>query len=367
MMICELHFEPKFLRFNKRGCRLTKDAVPTIFDANPLALPIIQQSIPPNQEAIIPEISIKEENTEFIPPTRQLVNDCDRCAQQDVAIQALKAEIAKLQSTCTERLCIIQGLQKEIRELKGPERNEPEIISHLTEQQNGKSLMKPANFYLCKRFECYICKTEFGSVGVMRRHMVENHRPNAMCFVCSQQFTSLEFDRHICTGLESLSCTYCQQSFMSMKSLLEHLNGCDKSEKFAYKCDQCRSYFFMESLLSIHTKNHEVKKNDFVCDICTKSFATKQLLGAHKRRHNGQKYLCDKCGKGPFQSRNGLTQHKKRHVIEMSRCEKCGQTFSNETRLKGHVRNMHRKLKMICNICGAKMQSLSSLNEHKSK
>lgn len=359
MVICELHFEPKHLHITKTGIRLSKDAVPTIFEAKPLALPIVQQPTLSSQQAVIPKVSIECKNVEFIPPKPQLTNSCNRCVQQDVAIQALKAEVAKLQTTCTERLCIIQGLRKEMRKLKGLEESEPETISL---QQNEKTSKK-------LHFECFICKTKFDSFKETRRHVIENHRPNVKCPVCKHQFTSLELEVHTCTGLESLNCTYCQRDFMSTKSLLKHLNDCNKSEQLAYKCDWCRDYFFMESLLAAHMKNHGVNKNEFACNICSKSYATKKSLSKHKMRHidNEEKYLCDECGKGPFRNRISLTHHKLLHDSKILKCEKCGKSFSNKLALSKHVRNIHRDLKTICNICGEKFRSLKTLYVHRSK
>lgn len=163
--------------------------------------------------------------------------------------------------------------------------NESNIIPNLTDQQNEETLPlhKHEQTVNTFRFECFICKMKFESQKATRHHLIQNHKRDVKCYVCNQNLTSLEREMHICTGLKSLNCSYCQQECTSTKSLFLHLNDCNKSEKLTYKCDHCPDYFFMKSLLSVHMENH---KNEFVCNICTKSFATKILLSRHEKRHN---------------------------------------------------------------------------------
>lgn len=132
-------------------------------------------------------------------------------------------------------------------------------------------------------FECYMCKTKFHSLKASRRHLTEKHQQNLKCAVCNEKYTAWELERHTCSGLESLDCGYCTQTFDTTKSLLQHLGNCN-GDKLTYKCRYCHEYFFMESLTQRHTKQHE-DNSAFVCEICQKSFAKKTLLKLHEKRH----------------------------------------------------------------------------------
>ena len=129
-------------------------------------------------------------------------------------------------------------------------------------------------------FECFICKIKCKSLQATRQHLIKNHKRDMNCSVCNQNFTVLEFEMHACTELESLICSYCQQGFKTTKNLLEHFNDCS-NEKLAFKCDYCKKFYFMESLLSLHMKNHQ---NNFGCNLCNKSFSKKHLLQIHEKR-----------------------------------------------------------------------------------
>lgn len=283
--------------FNKKGIKLTQDAIPTIFDANPLTQPIQptakEVALPPIEEALIPERSFRHEpDFEFIAAAQPSIA-CDRCIQQDVTIRALMAEITQLKATCTEQQAIINSLRKgnDIQIAKQPNPIEaaisPKANSHLPVQQNEKHMIGGSSQQTAKSdFDCFICKMKLESLEAMQRHMTEIHGCNDPCSVCNQKFKSSELGVHKCAGLELMECAYCQQTCASTKSLLQHLNECNKSEKHIYKCSLCRKQFFMESLVSVHIEHHGNTEKKFVCKICTKNFATAELLCAHEKRHN---------------------------------------------------------------------------------
>lgn len=298
MVVCQLHFEPEYLLVNKKGQRvsLTKDAIPTIFDAKPLTQTVIQK--PTLRE--VASSSNEQAKNPGKPKT------CVQCIHHDVTIQALNMKITLLQATCTERQEIIDDLRKEIRILRRPN----PIIQRICPVCNEEFPSHRINQHRCKisylrgqhyestvsvhhMYECFVCKMECESFKATQHHIIKYHRRNTNCSVCSQDFTMLEFEMHICTGLKSLNCSYCQQEFTTTKNLLQHLYDCNKSEKLTWKCDYCQKYFFMESLMSIHMENHENNKDEFFCNVCTKSFAKKHLLRMHKKRAHfsiGRKY-----------------------------------------------------------------------------
>lgn len=118
--------------------------------------------------------------------------------------------------------------------------------------------------------------------------------------MCQEYFTKMELDAHICCGLTSINCGYCQQAFTSTKSLLQHLQDC-KSEKLSFECGKCPKYFLMEFLADLHRKNHKDSEPPkmYYCGMCSSSFNCRRQLKLHKERHNESRdFLCDECGKG---------------------------------------------------------------------
>lgn len=77
-------------------------------------------------------------------------------------------------------------------------------------------------------------------------------------------------------------------------------------------------------------------------------------------------FLCDECGKA-FRNQCGLKLHKDKHKGKTFKCEKCGKDFTTKLGLQRHVKDVHQDLKLVCNICGAKMVSVMKLWKHKSK
>lgn len=496
-VICQNHFEPKYLRNQKHGIRLTKDAIPTLFDAKPLPIPLetISSKTVPKQIAYVDMkptiqfITSTEHQQDFghVPQTeshQQQSKACVRCIQQDVKIQMLQVKIQKLQNTCDQRRDTIDSLRKELNILKRPDPSMQErcpvcydkfpavdehlcngktvvgceycdetftstskLLSHLSTQHHDKRFYKcefcPRRFpmlilmvfhekchpsdksevacefcdvkyvtkyqlnkhieemhsnaptiqklYECGTcgecystaqqllnhrstahvklgiFECFLCKLKLQSLKETRHHLMETHQRDIKCVVCNDMFTNLEIEMHKCTGLESLDCVYCEQTFKTTQTLLQHLNDCT-AEKFIHKCNYCREYFFMKSLIDRHMMHHEGDK-DFACDLCSKSFAKKELLSIHKRRHNAiADSICDECGKGPFTVEN-LRRHKKTHSDYDNECPQCGRKFQHTKGLNRHLKNVHhdRQHQVVCSICGAKVQSFRALYKHKCK
>lgn len=146
-----------------------------------------------------------------------------------------------------------------------------------------------------RSFECYICKMECKSRHKTQIHMKEHIRKNK-CLVCQEWYTKVELEAHICCGLNSINCVYCQQTFTTTKSLLLHLQDC-KSEKISYECGRCPKYFLMEFLADLHRKNHkdiETPKT-YYCTMCSNSFDCRRQLKLHRERHNESRGECFSC------------------------------------------------------------------------
>jgi len=106
----------------------------------------------------------------------------------------------------------------------------------------------------------------------------------------------------------------------------------------------------------------------FSCDRCP--YKTKQAshLKRHQNaKHNGIRYKCDQCD-GTFSIKHTLVRHVESKHQEKKRIFPCPQCEFVTTRmdyLRGHMENIHLKLKHKCDICGHMLSSKSALLTHR--
>ncbi|RZC32447.1 hypothetical protein BDFB_001481 [Asbolus verrucosus] len=131
-----------------------------------------------------------------------------------------------------------------------------------------------------------------------------------------------------------------------------------------FKCFQCSKVFKTKKLLKKHLFIHTgVRK--FACDICSKTFKYRYEVDVHKKSHNKPTFQCDICSK-MFIHKSHLTTHRRKHLNEfVAFCKECNMGFVTQFLHKTHINLVHKNLQLVCDVCGARLSSLSSLKEHK--
>ncbi|XP_073831435.1 uncharacterized protein [Musca autumnalis] len=229
---------------------------------------------------------------------------------------------------------------------------------------------------------CEICKYRFRTLWLLRQHMAKHENdgvsspPQAFqCPDCPRRFerkTSLSIHRkhmHMVgsNATESIHpCTACQRSFMSIRSLTEHIKT-KHPEIEPHKCSQCDKTFVVHAHLLEHLNRHKGSKK-VVCTICEKELSHKHSLKEHMRIHTGESpYLCPQCGKA-FKVPGKLKEHMERHFgLKKYQCPECPSRFNCRSDVKKHAFSHRNAKPYVCDICGSSYTKGSTLKKHKMK
>jgi len=118
----------------------------------------------------------------------------------------------------------------------------------------------------------------------------------------------------------------------------------------------------------VHMNNAIKDLPKYSCDKCP--YKTKQAshLKRHQNaKHNGIRYECDQCD-STFSIKHALVRHVENKHQDKKRIFPCPQCEFVTTRmdyLRGHIENIHLKLKHECDICGQKLSSQGALHTHR--
>lgn len=152
-------------------------------------------------------------------------------------------------------------------------------------------------------FKCNFCERTFTQRSGLRSHVLGTHFPKAFkCLMCDKTFghlSSLEDHTRAHTGERPYSCDLCDGSFETSSKLLYHRTihaGLAPHEK----CEICQKRFATSEKLIKHTRrNHrKVGQCPWTCSTCDRSFKSLKSLNDHNQVHTGEKpYNCASCGK----------------------------------------------------------------------
>ena len=184
-------------------------------------------------------------------------------------------------------------------------------------------LTKDLNEHLCQEHSmikdhfCSKCNDAFVSKAVLANHMYEIHN----------------FDPMKETG-----------DCLPIK--LEPTKIIKDSVNKQFKCEQCNVYFKSIRTLSEHTKQvHEKESHTHFCTECDWSTFTASRLKKHFWKHSEKQWKCEQC-KSMFPKQHLLTTHiRKMHDKAFhASCSECGQKFRNKKILAKHCLNEHQIL-----------------------
>ncbi|KAF9416872.1 hypothetical protein HW555_005875 [Spodoptera exigua] len=223
---------------------------------------------------------------------------------------------------------------------------------------------------------CPICKTIIPSIESFtahyKRHMrssIDTHRYHKDTHKARVQCTEAVHEYH-----NAFPCTICDKVFRWKTSLKRHLEKHEvkgKTSSSAAYCSMCNVNFSSICSYQRHMKNslkHVTQDQlKFICDHCNKRFADKTKLRDHiEEKHLHKTYQCHICLK-PSKNRVGLDQHirnvhKGRPNNKM--CHHCGKGFPTKVQLESHIRTHTGERPFICEFCPTTFSQQSNLYKH---
>ncbi|XP_064113743.1 uncharacterized protein LOC135220519 [Macrobrachium nipponense] len=161
---------------------------------------------------------------------------------------------------------------------------------------------------------------------------------------------------HVCNFFrKAYCCGMCQKSFISERTVVNHLKNCPCNTK--HKCLFCDYTSNSQSDIINHTKQH-ADEQPYQCTKCDKKFVSLGELTDHELVHLPPRYLCFTCGK-VFAEKNVLKNHLEAHRGKQL-CIQCGKEYSGEDYF------CHTEVvSALCKKCGSRFKYLCLYEKHK--
>ncbi|XP_047038208.1 gastrula zinc finger protein XlCGF57.1-like [Helicoverpa zea] len=231
------------------------------------------------------------------------------------------------------------------------------------------------------KFSCYKCHLKFFTSKDCLKHTDEHKETDYVCSGCNENFEcQQELDEHTstyCRGSvrketigeepvivgDSLTCTVCNKTYMSKKTLITHMWIHTRKQK-SYTCDVCGKSFYQKGNLQDHILHHSDSR-PYQCEICKSSYKTKRGLRSHITSHNAEKpFACDQCGKC-FRLKKQLSNHSIVHTDSYPHvCSYCNKGFRFKPLLTLHLRQHTGVKPYSCEICQREFTNWSNYNKH---
>ena len=174
-----------------------------------------------------------------------------------------------------------------------------------------------------------------------------------------------------CGNAKCHLCHTCNEEFSSKSETLCHIGKKHKDQR-PYKCEFCALAFnvkvhFKGHILGVHEKRGKEERK--VCQICNKSVRSPYLPKHIKEVHENKKTtskctICNKTFNGSYIKIHMRAVHEK---IRRWKCEFCIKDFAFQEGYLSHVRSVHEKVKLLCDICGDSFNQRVALKKHKTQ
>ncbi|XP_045525631.1 gastrula zinc finger protein XlCGF26.1-like [Pieris brassicae] len=231
----------------------------------------------------------------------------------------------------------------------------PRQVIHRKDQVQRTPELKPHK----KRVPCGECDKTFSHrAGLMNHRITVHEAQNEFpCKVCKKVFrwkTSLKrhLEKHAAnTQTPEAFCSLCGIGFGSVASLQRHLRNSLKHvtpDQLKFICDHCKRRFADKTKLRDHIEDKHLHRT-YKCYICDKPSKNRvgleqHIRNVHKGRPNNK--MCHHCGKG-FPTKVQLESHIRTHTGERPFiCEYCPTTFSQQSNLYKHHRQVHQSIRI---------------------
>lgn len=190
------------------------------------------------------------------------------------------------------------------------------------------------NQVIASTWECYKCHMTFNNSGALISHY-------ELCAYRSPSTSNISERNRI------WNCKLCDKTFTSKRKLSDHRHQAHQNTRTA-------------------KKNYQINdEKQYACNLCSEVFPTRRSVYEHVRKHNGEKALCNICGKF-LSDRNNLNKHHQSVHLKQKKhsCTMCDKRYDSRYRLRIHL-NSHKGIRNYsCEICPSKFISCAALTRH---
>jgi KRAB domain-containing zinc finger protein len=224
-----------------------------------------------------------------------------------------------------------------------------------------------------KYFVCDLDGKKFITKGTLHNH-IKTHLSTVECKICGKFIKPLIMALHLRvthSTEENFHCQICSKSFKSMKYLNSHKKSHDKK----FECKMCSKTFQWATALRKHTRDYHDNPKSFACEICENKFNCKSTLKLHMRRHDKNRPKPFECQRCDFKTDNSshFIRHQKSHVHQDERiaamknplkCQICAALCRDKQILSQHIKSVHPKELLQCDLCGKTSKIKRNLKKH---
>ncbi|XP_045783615.1 zinc finger protein 845-like [Maniola jurtina] len=230
-----------------------------------------------------------------------------------------------------------------------------------------------------KKYKCKSCGMVSKSLDKHRYHC-DKHKSRVQCPQCDKTFSHraglMNHRLAVHESQNQFPCTLCDKVFRWKTSLKRHLDKHNTQENNtastnkAY-CEDCDIGFSSVCSLQRHLRNSlkhvTYDQLKFICDHCGHRFVDKTKLRDHiEEKHLYRTFQCHICHK-PSKNRVGLEQHVR--TVHKGRpnnriCHHCGKGFPTKVQLESHIRTHTGERPFMCEYCPVTFSQQSNLYKH---
>ena len=212
--------------------------------------------------------------------------------------------------------------------------------------------------------KCPYCEKKFLHDTNLLKHQEIHTSETNKCNFCGKWFKALSNLRThelIHTDEKPFSCPLCPKRFNQAWNL--KLHNSVHSVETPNPCSKCDKCFVSNAHLKRHEKSHHQaqtkKKQELKCNVCSYVTHVKHSLYTHKVTHQAKSqtilFKCDQCD---LESKSESAMNNHKNIVHNGQkkfiCEQCDFKTGYGCSLKGHIEDVHEKIRANCTICSWK-------------
>ncbi|CAL7933993.1 unnamed protein product [Xylocopa violacea] len=186
------------------------------------------------------------------------------------------------------------------------------------------------------------------------------------CEICYASFDrKSKHTRHMYKHSNSRphKCTICGKGFKTTAHLGRHMEVHDEPVNL-HACSLCDFKARTKPYLKIHYIRKHTEDYNYKCEQCGKKFKVQSDYTTHVKDHDTESCVCDICG-SRYPSKSSLYFHKHyKHKTKVKKfqCQTCKKKFKTQKNLETHM-ELH-KIKYVCEQCGMEFKTKYGLTKH---